>query len=71
MLATVPRSVIVASAVPSPETKLSPAVPASVSVPLVTVRVTSSGLLPASASDMEIALPLPEENTLTKSSLVV
>ncbi len=71
MLATVPRSVIVASAVPSPETKLSPTVPASVSVPLVTVRVTSSGLLPASASDMEIALPLPEENTLTKSSLVV
>ena len=50
MLASVPVKVMVASAVPSPVVKVSPAVPARVSVPLVPVSVTCTGLAPASTS---------------------
>ena len=46
----VPVKVIVASAVPLPAIKVSPAVPASVSVPFVAVSVTWSGFVPASGS---------------------
>ena len=69
MSATVPRTVIVA--VPSaPAWKARPAVPARVSVPLVTVRVTSIRLAPASTSAIETRLAVPAENTSAVSSLV-
>ena len=48
-----PVKVIVASPEPVPFVKLSPAVPASDTTPLVAASVTSTGLLPASASDTE------------------
>jgi hypothetical protein len=43
---------------------------ASVSVPLVALSVTRTGLAPASTSEIEIRLPLPEEKTRAVSSLV-
>ncbi|TDJ70097.1 MAG: hypothetical protein E2O38_12155 [Proteobacteria bacterium] len=54
MSLTVPVKTIVASPVPSPVVKLKPATPLRVSVPLVAVSVTSTGLLPASISLIEI-----------------
>ena len=65
----VPVKVIVVSALPSPLEKLRPAVLANVSVPLVTDRVTRSGLAPASTSLTLRALPLALENTRVVSSL--
>ncbi len=69
--ASVPRKVIVASAVPSPapvplpslKLKLKPVMPLSVSVPLVAVSVTWMLFVPASGSATEIWLPLAPENT--------
>jgi hypothetical protein len=70
MSATVPRTVIVA--VPSaPAWKARPAVPASVSVPLVTARVTSTRLAPESRSAIETWLPLPALKTSAASSFRV
>ncbi len=48
---------------PSPVVNDRPAVPASVSTPLVTLSVTSTLLAPASTSPMLIWLPLPLLNT--------
>ncbi len=67
---SVPRKVIVASAVPSPapvpfasvKLKLKPLVPLSVSVPLLAVSVTWIVLPPASTSATEMALP-PEKTS--------
>ena len=50
MSVSVPLNTIVLSAVPTPVANVSPVVPASVSVPLVTDRITSSWPPPASAS---------------------
>ena len=66
--AWVPVNVIVASFAPLPTVKTSPAVPASVSVPLVAVSVTSSGFTPASGSLTAIRLPEPVEKTSATSS---
>ena len=71
MAAIVPVKVIAASSPPSPEVKVSPAVPASVSVPWLAVRVTSTGLVPASASPMEIAFAFPVAKTSAVSWVVV
>src|SRR5437660_8490278 len=49
--------------VPVPAVKLRPAVPLRVSVPLVAVRVSCIGALPASGSAIEIVLPLALEKT--------
>jgi hypothetical protein len=68
--ATVPVNVIVPSAVPSPALNVSPPMPARVMTPLVAVSTTCTGFVPAS-SVIEIALPLPAENTSAVSSLVV
>jgi hypothetical protein len=70
MLAAVPRTVIVLSAVPSPAMNVRPDVPASVSVPLVTLIVISLTAAPALASLIEMALPFAVENTRFVSSLV-
>jgi hypothetical protein len=59
----VPVKVMVASEVPSPTLKVSPVVPDRVVVPLVLTSWTCTGLEAASASLMEMRLPLPEENT--------
>ena len=53
MALAVPRKVIVVSALPSPAVKLKPVMPASVSVPLLTLIVTWLLAPPASASAME------------------
>ena len=66
--AAVPVNVIVTSAVPAPTVNVSPAVPASVSVPFVAVSVTWSGLVPASGSLTAMRLPLPVEKTSATSS---
>ena len=69
--AIVPTNVMVGSSVPSPVPKVRPVVLPSVSVPLVAVSVTMTGLLPASTSLTEIALPPAVEKTRAVSSSVV
>jgi hypothetical protein len=54
MSAIDPWKTMNASAVPSPNEKLRPAVPESVKVPLTAVSVTSSRQAPASGSEIEI-----------------
>ena len=71
MSVMVPVKVMVASAVPSPVTKVRPVVPASVNVPLVAVSVTLTALEPASTSLTEMRLPLAVEKTSAVSSLTV
>ncbi len=61
-LANVPCTVIDDELL-APDVMESPFVVTNVSVPLVTVSVSCSILLPALASVIEIALPLPLENT--------
>ncbi len=68
MLSIWPLKVAVVSPLPVPAEKLKPEIPASVKVPLVAVRVTSSTLL--STSVTEIAFPLATEKTSAVSSLV-
>ena len=62
--AAVPEKVIVVSALPSPVVKLRPAVPASVSVPRPTARVTLSSALSGSLTER------PATGTEAASSLV-
>ncbi len=62
---------MVLSLVPSPDVNVSPVVPDNVRVPLVTDTVTSTALVPASASLIEIWFPFTDENTLLVSSLVL
>ena len=71
MFAIVPVKTMVASPVPSPVVKVRPAMPESVSVPLLEVSVTLTAPETASTSPMLIALPLPAENTSVVSSLVL
>src|SRR5882724_5567837 len=68
MLARLPVTVTVP--VPLPET-VRPAVPASVSTPLVAASVTWTLLLPASTSAIEMALPPALENVSVPSSFMV
>jgi hypothetical protein len=68
MSARVPVKVSVPSAVPSPSVKVRPVVRPSVSTPWVTESVTCTGLLAASASEMERALPLAVEKTNSAES---
>ena len=63
MFVIVPVKVMEVSAVPSPPRNVRPVSPPSVMVPLAAVNVTCTGLVPASASAMEIALPLAAEKT--------
>ena len=63
MSAMVPVKVMVASAVPSPVLKVSPWVPDRFSVPLVAVRVTWTGFVPASRSLTDSAVPMLDENS--------
>ena len=63
MLAMVPVKVIKASSVPSPEVKVNPLVVLRLSVPSVACKVTCTGSLPASTSEIEIRLPLAVEKT--------
>src|SRR5947209_20528090 len=67
----VPVKTMLTSAVPSPLVKDRPEIPLRVRTPLVTERVTLTGLVPASGSEIEIALPLAEEKTRELSSLTV
>ena len=71
MLAIVPVKTMVVLFVPVPVVKVNPVVWAKLMVPFVTVRVTFSGLDPASTSLMLMALPLLEENMIEVSSLMV
>ena len=71
MSATVPVKTSRLSPLPSPEEKLRPATPLSVSVPPVTESDSCTGLAPASMSEIEIALPLALAKTIATSSLVV
>ena len=69
MFARVPVKVMVASAVPSPTRNVSPAVDASVIVPLVPVSVTFIAAPPASTSLIVIRFPLAVSKVRTESSL--
>src|SRR5260370_1430592 len=71
MLARVPVKVMLASFVPVPTLNVRPVVCARVSVPLLTDRVTCSGLPPESLSLTLTALPLAEENASVVFALVL
>ena len=66
MAAMDPVKVIDASPEPVPLVNVSPAVPLSDTTPLAAASVTSTGLLPASASDTEMAFA--PDNTSAPSS---
>ena len=70
MSATVPVTCIMASSVPSPLLNVSPAMPARVSVPLVTESVSWTGAPPASTSPIASRFPPAVENVSGASSLV-
>ena len=61
MSTRVPENVMLASLVPLPAEKVSPAVPLRVSVPSATVSISCTGLLAASMSATDIRLPLAVE----------
>ena len=65
--ASVPVKVMVPSPAPVPTVKVRPEVPERSSVPLVAVRVTCTGLAPASTSLTESAVPADTENTSVPS----
>ena len=71
MSAKVPVKVIAALPVPVPVLNVSPLVPESVSVPLLTLRLTCSALASESTSLTEIALLVAVENASAAFSLTV
>src|SRR5258708_39662342 len=71
MLARVAVKVMLALFVPVPMLNVRPVTPLSVNVPLLTLRVTCSGLPAESLSLTLIALPLAEENTSVVFALVL
>jgi hypothetical protein len=61
MSSMVPVNIMAASAVPSPMVKVSPTVLASVKVPSSALKVTFTGLVPASGSDTLMAVGVPSK----------